>query len=198
MPKFNEPDLFLLRQWQDARLLEDAMETVREKYVDIFRTALEEFQKNHAGLNYPVDKYVRTYGSAGVGKESWLSKRWPSGFWIDNVRLEDLTSPEKSTPSKSVCINDSQVDPLEAEKTLRKSAEKILSKEELARVEFTSTATKAWLSCSLEQSPAELFERLVQDDARDFVSCMIDHFEWLARFTPAVDEIVTSGKRGRR
>ena len=42
MPTFNEPELCLLRQWTDARLLEDSLETIREKYVAVFERVLNE------------------------------------------------------------------------------------------------------------------------------------------------------------
>jgi hypothetical protein len=198
MPTFNEAERYLLHQWSDARLLEESMGALRVKYAGILSKALEGFQKNHKELDAPVDKYAKTYGSIGIGRQSWLFKQWPSGFWIDDVRLENLTSQEEVGPSKSVVIYDERVELQKAEEALRSSAKQMLSKVEFDRLEFETTQAKAYFWCNLEQSREELLKLLMEKDGQGFVDCMIGHLEWMARWVPILDEILSQVKGSRK
>lgn len=46
----------------------------------------------------------------------------------------------------------------------------------------------------LEQPREELLKLLAMNEVSGFISCMIEHFEWMAEFTLVVDEIVKTGK----
>ncbi len=41
MPTFSDPERFLIKQWTDARLIEEGMKTVRNKYKELFEQVLE-------------------------------------------------------------------------------------------------------------------------------------------------------------
>jgi hypothetical protein len=195
MPKFSTPERFLLDQWTDARLLEDAMDAVRNRYKGIIEAVLEEVVKNCRGaLDYPKLKINSAFGGVGIGRASWPRNpgAWPSGFYLENLRLEDLTSPGSDRPFKNVWIF--QPIPIGAEAKLRKAAEGILGQDEFRRWEFDADSGGMGLWCALE--PAEdLFKLLVTDEARGFVDCLVAHFESMTKFTAAVDEIFATGNR---
>ena len=195
MPKFSTPERFLLDHWTDARLLEDAMDAVRNRYKEIVELVLEEVLKNSRGaLDYPKLRINSAYGWASIGKASWPRNpgAWPSGFFIENLRLEDLTLPDSDHPFKNVWIF--QPIPNGAEPKLRNAAEGILGKDEFRRWEFDANSGGTGLWCPLEPAE-ELFKLLVNDEARGLVDCLVAHFESMTKFTAILDEIYASGKR---
>ena len=201
MPRFSEPERFLLEQWRDARLLEEAMKGVRTKYAEIIDEVLERVRKSNRALDCPKAYFPGNglYGTVAIGKSGWPkgSYAWPSGFWVDNLQLENLTSPEKEAPEKFVWISEQGADPKQAEGKLRKAAGRVLSKEELSQSECASDKNGSWLWWPFERRE-RLLKLLVNDEARGFVDCMVDHFGQMAKFTSAVDEILITGKRGRK
>jgi hypothetical protein len=199
MPTFNEADLCLLREWTDARLLEDAMEAIRDKYKLICDRVLDEFLANHPGLSFRQPYYGENLFSIGAGKSSWFRKenKWTSGFWIEDLRLDTLTSPELERPYRMVWICEPRLDPKETEARLRKEALRILRKEDLRDMGSDSNKRSASLWWYLEQPRRELFELLIKEDGAGFISCMVDHFERMAKFTAFVDQIFARSKRAQ-
>lgn len=198
MTMFNEPESYLIRQWGDVRALEDAAKIVRTKFVQIFEEVLDEVWKSHRELNSPWTKYLR-YGNVGLGKKAWLLKPGSySGFWIQNIGLANLTAQDQEPPYKYVTIENPSIDLKEAMKRLRTFAEKTLPKEEFDRAEFDSNKTEAWLGIPLKEPRDKLVDLLLKDGGRDFIRCMIDHFEWMTKFTPVLDAILSAGKKVRK
>jgi hypothetical protein len=197
MPKFNEPDLCLLEKWTDARLLEDTMEAVRNKYKGIFDQVLEEVTKTHHELDYSKTRFSVGYSGIAIGKAAWPKNPngWPSGFYIEKLQLENLASPDSELPCKYIWIL--HHDPKEVEGRLRKEAERVLTKDEFRGTECDSDNKGAWLLLSLEQSRTELFDLLIKNEARGFIDCMVAHFERMVKFTSVVDEILMTGRQGR-
>ena len=197
MATFNEPELVLLRQWTDARLLEDSMAAVRNKYKGIWEHVIEEARKNHRELDSFKMKIGSDYGGAGIGKTLWpKSNGWPSGFYIERVRLDNLASPEEESPCKYLWLFQPSIDPEEVVTKLLKTAEEFLSKEELKRAEPGHRENEASLRFPLEQSQKELLELLTRNEASGFIECMVDHFDWMAKFAGVLDEMLTPSKRG--
>lgn len=198
MTMFNEPESYLIRQWSDVRSLEDAAKVVRTKFVQIFEDVLNEVWKSHRELNSPWTKYLR-YGNVGLGKNSWNLKPGPhSGFWIQNIGLVNLTAQDQEPPYKYVTIENPSIDLKEAKKRLHTFAEKTLPKEEFDRADIDSNKTEAYLGIPLKEPREELVDLLLKDIARGFIRCMIEHFEWMTKFTPVVDEIHSAGKKIRK
>jgi hypothetical protein len=201
MPRFSEPELYLLEEWTNARLLEDAMKAIREKYAAIFEKVLDKVQEKHEELDSRETRLTNDGVNVGIGKKSWRSKPtyFISGFWIGEVRIQDLTSEDEDAPDKTIWINhpEGAVDIEEARKKLRESAMSILSKEELRRADFDSGKGIAGVTYPIIQSRAELLELLIKDEARGFISCMVAHFESMTGFTAIVDEIYDAGNGGR-
>jgi len=193
MSRFNEADLFLLDKWTDARLLEDGMEQLRKKYEQVVDTMLAECQSIHRELDGSKNG-LRSYSGFGLWKTSWPKWRdWQPGFYIEEIRLDNLKLPDFEAPYKNVWIPNPN--PGEVETGLRKTVERIVTKVESNQWQIHSDkrATSIW--CSIE-TREELCDLLVRDEGQGFVRCMVDHFYSMMQFIPAVTEIVSkySGK----
>ena len=201
MSKFSEPDLFLLRHWADSRLLEDSMKSVREKYEAIWEKVIEEVQEKHKELN-SYELRLKDGVNFGVGKKSWRSKPgyYISGFWIGECRIEDLTSEDEDAPDKTVWINhpDGAVDVEKAQRRLHDAAARFLSKDEQRDMVSNWGKGIAGITYPILKPRAELFDLLINDEARGFISFMVTEFESMIKFTAVMDEIHATGKRGRK
>jgi hypothetical protein len=193
MPRFNEPDKFLLEKWTDARLLEDAVDEVRKKYEQVLESVVTEFQTTHRELD--CSKIGLTHGSFGLGREKWPKRNgWPTGFYIEEIRLDNLTSPDMEPPWKTVWVL--HANPKEAESRLRKVADKVL-KAEAPKWEFQIDSKAAMLFCELEPRK-ELFDLLLKDESKGFVERMLAHFESMVGFVSVIDELTGTAKPGSK
>jgi hypothetical protein len=163
---------------------------------------LDIFQHQHAVLDSRDIRPTNDGVNIGIGKKSWRTKShyYISGFWIGEIRIEDLTSEEEHSPDRTVWGNhpDVTIDLDAAKKKLRDAAESILSKEELRRADLDWGKGIAGITYPIMQPRAELFELLIKDDSRGFVACMVAHLESMAKFTPILDEIFNMGGKRRR
>ncbi|MGO9111294.1 MAG: hypothetical protein ACLP9L_18870 [Thermoguttaceae bacterium] len=203
MPKFSEPELCLLRKWEDARLLEEGMKTVRAKYKEMFETVLEDVQDKYPELDRTEIHLANDGYNVGIGKDAaWPTKPnwWTSGFWLSGIRMENLTSEDEEAPCKVVLLNKPQgVEDLEwAKDRLCEAAERILTKDELPHLESDSSGGVASIFVPLGESRERLLELLLADEARGFVGCMVAHFESMMAFIPVLDEIYKGSKRIRK
>jgi hypothetical protein len=198
MPKFSEAEVFLLQNWANARVLESSMEAIRAKYKGLVDEALEVVTKNHRELDCSKRLLNATFGIFCVGKAKWPKARydWPSGFYLEDLRLENLTSPEENRPYKNVWVYDCDQDGVE--KRLRKAAEGIVGEEESRRWEFESVAKVGWAGAGLWtwlEPREDLLKLLLQNESRGFTDSLVAHFEQMAKFTSAVDEILKTTRR---
>src|SRR5437660_6708568 len=92
----NEAEHFLVEHWEDARLLEESMEGVRTKYKEVFQRIIDAVTGLHPELdaNRAAPTQFWGPGSIGFGKRSWPGgeSNWPSGLWLENLRLEVLSA----------------------------------------------------------------------------------------------------------
>lgn len=202
MPRFSEPEVYLLDNWKDARLIEDAMKTVRSKYQETIDAVLEGVQKKHREFDCVKSYFPRngSDGMAAVGKARWPKGawEWPTGFYVENLQLENLTSSELEAPIKYVWIPESEVEPTLAEKSLCNAAQQLLCTEEFEHLTFESDSDGGWFWCKLEQSEEEFVDLLTKDDSRGFINCLVAHFEWMTKFTAVIDEVLLTAKRSRK
>jgi hypothetical protein len=198
MPTFNEAEKLLLQDWTDARLIEDGMKVVRKKYDAILDEVLTLVAKNHRDLDHSKRYISPDFGGVAIRKDKWPkgSYGWPSGFFIENLQFEYLTSAEEERPFKGIWFHEPNIDQKEAEQGLRKAMAK--DKRGDSDWEWQSIKSGAGLWCWLEQSREVLLQQLYDGDSRGFIDCMVEHFESLARFTPVVDEILLKRDRALR
>ena len=203
-PRFDEPELYLLKNWSNAHLLEESMHKVREKYDQIFNEVLTKVQENYRELDLSGPLHAKDEeGYVGIGKKTWPSMygSWPSALRLENIRLEHLVSEDHEAPAAGVVVwppKEVNVNFEEAKRKLSEVAEQGFGKKEFAWLPAENTKRWAWIGYSLPEPRQELLELLLRDEARGFIGRMVEHFDTLAKFIPVVDEIFQSGQQKRR
>lgn len=193
MARFNEPELCLLKDWTDARLLEDSMKEVRNKYDGILEEVIEKVQRNHNDLDCLKRWFLRSgYRAVAIGKSNWPKspEGWPSGFGIDHMGLDSMVLESDTHPSEYLFINGLQQ--REVEEKLGAAVRKTLG----TNWEPCPEKNGGGFYCRLESRQA-LLDLLIKDEARGFIACMVGHFKQMAQLMSDVDECV-SRKRGRK
>ena len=201
--RFSEPELFLLTNWANARLLEQSMEGIREKYAEVFGKVLDAVEEEHQELENRAVHTAVYGGSVGIAKQAWpsLYPGWPSGLWVGSIALEKLVTEDETAPEAYISVEPSkemQLDMQRAGRKLRDGAEKILGKKQMkGKGVWIEVKKKAYLSYKLPEPRHELLELLLCDNGDGFIKRMVEHFEALARFIPVLDDIFASGRRRR-
>jgi len=199
--QFSDPELYLLNNWASATLLERSVKAVRDKYTEILDSALDKVTERHKELDcraiHLSDNWELT---AGIGRKAWPSMypRWPSGFWLGCGGLQNLTSMEGDSPYACVWLNppkSAKLDLEEAVHKLKEAAKRLLSREQLERVEHSLGSGEADISYPLPEPRDELLNLLLKEDSRGFIDCIVAHYETLVRFMPVMDEIMHVRKR---
>jgi len=100
---------WLIQNWERAGQLETAMNTTRERYEDLFTEIRKSVKKNHPALNMNIHmtpRDIRNWwgGSVVFSKTGWapIGETWPTGFYINNISLDELASNKKSEPAVSI------------------------------------------------------------------------------------------------
>jgi len=194
-----------LENWEDATDLQRSMESIRKKYKGILEDVLKRVCGRHKELDCPpihLD-YPGEYSlNLGVGKKAWpcWDKKWPSGFWIGDFWLENLTSEDEEHPSANVYIGHekSDLDLDDAANTLINEARNFLPKKQLDHIERWTRKHEMRVYWPLPESRPELLDMLRNDEARGFIDRIVGHFEVLAQFMPVLERIFEAGKRSRK
>jgi hypothetical protein len=196
-PKFNDPDLYLLKNWTNARLLEDSMDKVREKYADLFSDVLDRVIAKHKNLDCRGMRLNDHggYVNVGLGRECWpqADHKWPSGLWIAGVTLEDLASQEGEAPSAAIWINPPKGSTLDLQKATRRIEAEA---KELLKVEIhKSDDEEDGIEWELPESRQELLGLLQNGEVQCFADRMVGHFELMARFIPLLNQVFESSAK---
>ena len=180
------------------------MKAMRKKYAELFETVLEQVQEEHEELDCEGIHVTNENGlNVGLGSTSWPSKwpKWPSGLWIGCLRLEDLVTEDGDAPGGGIWLEPPKefgLDIKEAARKFQAAAPKILNKEELDRMDLDEPeAGYCHVWYTFPQSRQEVLDLLLKDDTKEFVKCMVDHFETLAKFIPVINDILQTSKRKR-
>jgi len=200
---FNEAELYLVRQWPSARLMEESMEKVRKKYAALCQRAIEAFQATHKELDNPQVFVTQFWdsGYAGIGRVGWRQGKGNPGFYIQNLRLEVLTDETEEAPYAYIWLGKppkGSADFAKARKTIQSAASKLLTQEELRRCSMDDPDIGCPLYYYLPESRHDLLAMLTEADGQRFADCLAAHLELLARFTPVLDEILLKGNPARQ
>jgi hypothetical protein len=203
--KFTEPELFLLEKWDDVYKVQRGANQTRERYAEVFLEVLDRVKSRHKELNRRAFNDIGTmatdeslgYINVGIGRAEWPSReprRWPTGFWIGGVTLEDLYSQSGSKPYASVWLYPPKSASLNlkiAAHRIQKEAGRLRGKARSGTVSVENT----WASVDLylPERPEQLRTLLVKD-VTGFIECMVAHFEGLAELTNAIDAVFEFGK----
>jgi hypothetical protein len=198
MPKlmFNEAERYLLKNWSDARSLEESMKRVREKYTGLCEKVAEAVKTKHPELDLNRVGVTLPWGHGFLfsSPTAWEARiNDGPGFLITNLGLEVLGSDDEPPPRAAIWIKPARkagVDLAQARKALVSAAETVLTPEERDLCLKERGDRDSVLFYDLPETRQQLLEMLLEGDAQRFVDCMVSHIELLARFTPALDKIL--------
>jgi len=190
----NEAERFLLQNWTDARLLEEAMEVVRGKYTEVCERVVEAVAKEHPELDAYRIAVTQFWGVGylGMGRKTWPGgeSTWPSGFWVNNIRLEILSDENAEPPYVYIEFSGKSKESLDFDKAriaVQKAAEKFLAPEELKSIaEATEKGVLIWLPAP---SKNKLLGALLDGDGEAFVKLLVSQFDTMTRFVPVLDKV---------
>jgi hypothetical protein len=189
----NEAERFLLECWGDARLLEESMEGVRIKYKEVFERIIDAVTEAHPELDasaaYPTQFWGDGY--VGFGRKSWPAgeTKWPSGLWVENVRLEVLTADESELPFAYLWHSHKSTFTLDidaARVIVNTAAKDLLRPEEAGTEGADSPNVLLYLPAP---SKHEMIRALSDGDGQGFVKLFVSQFDLLARFVPVLDKV---------
>ncbi|HZY85965.1 MAG TPA: hypothetical protein VFE78_14125 [Gemmataceae bacterium] len=190
-PLLNEAERFLLDHWADARLLEEAMESVREKYKQVYQWITDAVTQAHPKLDAFRSYVTQFWGSGciGFGRKAWPigDPNWPSGLWVWDVRLELLATEDSNAPSASIWVPKKKVElDLETVRAaVHAAAKELLSPDELkATIKEDSGDHLLWLPAP---SKKDILDAFSKDDGQGMVTLFVSQFDLMARFIPVLD-----------
>jgi hypothetical protein len=198
----NEAERYLIEHWSLACHMEEAMQSVRKKYMAVFDRVVETVRKNHEDLDDYSNRmtYANEDGCVLLTKSAWREKQkwWPPGFYIEELRPELLFDTDGPAPYASIWVpaKKTGIDPAEARKAIIEAAPQCLSEDERARCLKQPEDLDYLLCYDLPEPKDELLKMLLEGDAQPFVDCMVRHLDLLARFTPVVDKLLVGGRGG--
>lgn len=196
MPKqlMNEAERYLLEHWAEARLLEESMENVRTKYKELFERITDAVTEAHPELDangvYPTQFWGDGY--FGFGRKSWPAgdTNWPSGLWIDILRLELLAEEEAEPPIAYLWFSQKAKGTLKfepAQSAVNKAAKDLLTPAEF-KMNGDGEPDDVLLYLPVP-SKTEILGALVDGDGQRFVELFVAQFDMMARFVPVLDKV---------
>lgn len=189
----NEAERYLLQNWADAHLLEEAMEEVRTKYKALFERIVEAVTEAHPELDAHRWSLTQSWtdGNIGFGRTSWPADTYdnPAGLWINDLRLESVTAEDSEQPSASIWApKKSPIDFDAARAMVKAEAKKLLTAEELKNTFWTESGedTLLWLPTP---SKRQLLDALLDGDGEAYVKQFVAQLDMMARFVPVLDKV---------
>ena len=196
----NEAERYLLKNWAEARTLEESMEGVRVKYAELFQRVIHAVTGAHPELDRSVSYPTQNWGSGSIafGRAAWpASDNYePPGLWIWNLRLEKLASEDEPPPSAALYLPPKTVKKVGLDRTaaralILKAAADVLEPTELGRLNKTESSD-VLLSFSM-RSKTELLNLLTAGDGQALVDYLASEIDLLSRFVPALDALLLPG-----
>jgi len=194
---FNEPEQYLIKNWVQAHRVEKSMAEIRGKYAGIFDRVWDAVRATPDQFDHYKPRLTQFWceGYMGIGREKWRREGGDQPLIvIDSLRLEVLLDDESELPFAGIwaCKAKRPGTDLEGVGRIGSEAEKVLTKEELARCQIESQCNYGYvLRYDLPEDRHDLAGFLLEGDGQKFVDCMVSHFEVLARFIPVLDEVFT-------
>jgi len=187
----NEAERFLLDHWQDARLLEESMDDIRTKYKELFEGITQSVTESHRELDASRSAVTQFWGqgSIGFGRRSWPSgeSNWPSGLWVENLRLEVLTAEDSEPPYACIWVpKKTNLEFAPARLVVNEAARELLAPEDF---EGAMTVDEQMLLYLPAPSKRELLSALSNGDGQRFVELFVSQFDMMARFVPVLDKV---------
>jgi len=200
--KFNEAELYLLQNWAVATDVEDAIAEVRTKYEALCVKIAETVKASHT-KELDDEEIVEVLKIAGparlksgaivLRRSSWPSngKNSPTGFWVENLRLEYLNDENEAPPEIGFWLDwdDEKDDDIygAVAKAIAEAARKAFSSEQSSQWKPGDNDRTALIG-KVVASKQELLGMLSSGKTEEFVDCIVGQLEELAALIPAIDE----------
>jgi hypothetical protein len=193
--KLSKQDRWLIRKWEKARQLEDAMDSVRQYYEQLLSKVHQRVKKKYPELSEYTphrlsDKmteadYDDSGGCVGFSHPKWCYKwdNWPSGIWLSNISLDELVAEQAPAPNVSIWLSVPKRDD--------KRIEKLRSGLRSRRSEVGNRRSPRFcLFYDLREERSKLVKMVLQDDGQPLVDCMAKHVERMARLLQGLDHLL--------
>jgi hypothetical protein len=191
----NEAELYVIKHWEDAQLLEESMEDVRAKYKEVCQRVVDAVAELHPELDASVICLAqsRTSGEIALGRTSWpmQEKKYPTGLWLYGLRLENLAAEYSEDPIGGIWIAKKEItgfDLAAARAAMIAAAQTILNPEEIKSISPADTYDNLlWFDAP---SKKEILNALTDGDGQRLVELLVSQFDFMARFIPALDQVL--------
>ncbi len=196
--KLNTVESFLFDRLPDVVQLEKTMGGIRRKYNELWEIICNRVKDRHPELDHRIIRVIDSYAQTGMGRKCWPSQysTWPSGIYIWDIKLECLCSEDQKTPSAGIWIKPPEnlrVNLVKAKEQIYSEANRLLK---LNLKEERGAAINIWYD--LPESRQGLLNMLIKNDGREFIKCMVSHFDSLSSLIPAINQVYGEGKRARK
>lgn len=136
-------------------------------------------------------------GYLALGRKAWHPADWPTGYYVESIRLELLSDESAPPPSAYIWLKPALKEGVvfaDACAAIHKAARKILSEDEMRRCELMNDGETA-LRLEILPDRKSLLEMLSQADSQAFVDCLVSHFEILIKFNEVMDGALAKTRR---
>jgi hypothetical protein len=198
-------DRWLIGKWEKALQFENAMESARYYYEQLFDKVLEKVGKKHPELHKCVPRRLSRKVTEGDWEDGggcacffspkWLSDwpSWPSGIWISNISLDELVTERAPAPNACIWLSVSK----SRGKRIEKLRERLLTKSRRVSggraLDFETLDESDSSTClyyDLREDRTKLLDMALQDDGRPFVECITSHVERMASLVQGSDDLL--------
>ena len=198
-------DRWLIKQWERALQFEDAMESARYSYEQLFGKVIEKSRKKHSELHrykpHMLSERVTEGdwedggGCAGFSSPKWYSDwaSWPSGIWISNISLDELVTERAPAPNACIWLSLSK----NSAKRVEKLRDRLVAKSrrvggfralDLETHDKSDSLTCFWYD--LPEAKSKLLNMVLQENGQPFVDCIAKHVELMASLLQGLDDLL--------
>jgi len=193
---FSSLDRWLIQNWERAGQMEMAMKAVREKYEQLFERVAERVKRELPRLDEREICVSGSEPSVIFYRQRWYRKAgwWPSGLYIDNVGLENVTVQSSDAPYAGVWLRPRDEPLLQgAKRKVQAAAKRALRGQKVSWVDDERFEHDCgWYE--LPEGRDELLRMLLHGDAEQFIDHMAKHVRRLAPLIPVLDRILSKSR----
>ena len=173
--------------------IEDVSDIFR-KYCAVWSEICSQVLLKRRKLDHIFNGLADTWGPPDVGlcRKCWPSpyKTWLCGFYIKNISLECLCTPEADAPYARIWVEPPKkmkIDMGSVKKVFIPKAEKLLGCKTWDAAKGSNQ--KLCLTFDLPETRKQLIGLLIKNKEDEFIDLMAAHFKKLAKLTPLIDEV---------
>jgi hypothetical protein len=199
---FNEAEKFVIQTYADVRLLEETLDSVRSKYREEVKRIGAEVKERHPELDFFDEQFKASWATGYLvfSRSAWAgNKNFPSGLFVDNLRLELLTSPKEEPPNAWVWTRPSRragIDVTATRRALWQRLPKLLTSEELAkcRDDKDDDVPVVWPMATQQ----EVLDWLLNGQIDLLSERVMEQVDMFVKMLPVLDEHLTKGRSAKR